>query len=197
MADFGLLMLRIVAGGLLAGHGAQKLFGWFEGPGIPGFTKHVQGMGLQPAHWWASLAAISEFGGGVLTALGFLHPVGPIALFGPMGMAIGKVHWGKPIWAMSGGAELPLTNVAAAAALMFTGPGRFSLDRLFGLRLPRYLVGLTAFATLAGLVYGLTRSLAEQAQSAATPEPRSLYPEHEDHEPPTEHPEVEEMPQAA
>src|SRR4051794_22017381 len=105
MADFGLLMLRLVTGGLLVGHGAQKLFGWFEGPGLKGFAGHVHGMGLQPAHWWASLAAVSEFSGGLLTTLGLLHPVGPITLLGPMGIAIGKVHWGKPIWATSGGAE--------------------------------------------------------------------------------------------
>jgi putative oxidoreductase len=197
MGDLGLLALRLVTGGLLVGHGAQKLFGWFEGPGVHGFAKHVQGMGLRPAHGWASLAGISEFSGGLLTALGLLHPIGPITLLGPMGIAIGKVHWGKPIWSTSGGAELPLTNVAVATALMFAGPGRFSLDHWFGLRLPRFMVGLTAFATLGGLLYALTRRPAEQGQSGAQPEPRMLFPEHEEHVPPTEHPEVQELPQAA
>jgi hypothetical protein len=36
MMDLALLLLRVITGGLLAGHGAQKLFGWFEGHGIQG-----------------------------------------------------------------------------------------------------------------------------------------------------------------
>ncbi len=36
MRDLGLLILRLTLGGLLAGHGAQKLFGMFEGHGIEG-----------------------------------------------------------------------------------------------------------------------------------------------------------------
>jgi putative oxidoreductase len=32
--DFALLILRLTVGLLLAGHGAQKLFGWFGGHGL-------------------------------------------------------------------------------------------------------------------------------------------------------------------
>ena len=34
--DLGLLLLRLVIGGLLVGHGAQKLFGAFGGHGLEG-----------------------------------------------------------------------------------------------------------------------------------------------------------------
>ena len=36
MHDLGYLVLRCTMGGLLTGHGAQKLFGWFEGHGLEG-----------------------------------------------------------------------------------------------------------------------------------------------------------------
>ena len=84
----------------------------------------MEGLELQPAHRWAFLAGASEFGGGMLTALGALNPLGPLGIIGSMTMATTKVHWGKPIWATSGGAELPLTNLSIASALMIVGPGR-------------------------------------------------------------------------
>lgn len=151
LRDIGLLPLRLIVGGLLAAHGAQKLFGWFSGPGLKGTASFLESMGLKPGMLWAIGASLGEFGGGTLTALGFLHPLGPLGKIGAMTMATAKAHWGKPIWASKGGAELPLTNIAAALTLLFTGPGRFSLDRLFGIRLPRTLV-ITAALTEAVLL---------------------------------------------
>jgi putative oxidoreductase len=78
MKDFGLLALRVVVGGLLAGHGAQKLFGAFEGPGMAGTQQMVARTGLHPPDVRALAAGGSEFGGGMLTALGLLWPIGPI-----------------------------------------------------------------------------------------------------------------------
>jgi len=138
--DIGLLILRLAMGGLLTGHGSQKLFGWFSGPGLKGTSGWLESMGLKPGTPWATAASTSEFGGGMLTALGFLHPLGPIGTMGAMIMATAKAHWGKPIWVTRGGAELPVTNMATALALTLLGPGRFSLDRLFGIRLPRWMV---------------------------------------------------------
>jgi putative oxidoreductase len=138
--DLGLLILRLTVGGLLGGHGSQKLFGWFGGYGIQGTAGFLESMNFKPGHYWAAAAGTSEFGGGALTALGFLHPLGPIGTLASMIMATATAHRGKPIWSAEGGAELPVTNIAAALALALTGPGRFSLDSLFGIRLPRWLV---------------------------------------------------------
>jgi len=140
MRDVGLLLLRLTTGGLLVGHGAQKLFGWFGGPGFKGTAGWLRSLGLHPSKLWATSAASSEFGGGLLTSLGLFHPLGPMAEIGAMIMATVKVHWGKPIWVSTGGAELPVVDMATAATLILTGPGRFSLDRVFGIRLPRPLV---------------------------------------------------------
>src|SRR5918998_2725738 len=136
MSDLAALILRAVQGALLAGHGAQKLFGWFNGPGLQGTSGFMEMLGLRPGRPWAVLAGLSEFGGGVLTVLGLLNPLGPIGVIGSMAMATATAHQGKPIWVTEGGAELPVTNIAASTALILNGPGRYSLDRALGIRLP-------------------------------------------------------------
>lgn len=151
----GLLVLRLGVGGLIAGHGSQKLFGWFSGPGLKKTAGWLESLGLKPGTSWATAASTSEFGGGMLTTLGLFHPLGPLSVIGAMIMATAKAHWGKPIWATRGGAELPLTNMMAALTLILTGPGRFSLDHLFGIRLPRWLVIAIAALEAVMLVIGV------------------------------------------
>lgn len=150
MKNLALLTLRVVTGGLLAGHGAQKLFGSFRGPGMEGTSGMMESMGMKPGKPWAALAGLSEFGGGSLTALGFLNPLGPLGIIGAMLIATGKVHGVNPIWAQEGGPELPVTNSAVAAALLMAGPGKYSLDEAFGVKVPRWIVVLAfAFGALA------------------------------------------------
>jgi putative oxidoreductase len=138
------LIVRLAQGTLMAGHGAQKLFGSFGGPGLEGTSGFMEMLGMRPGRPWAYLAGLSEFGGGVLTALGLFNPLGPLGVIGAMSMATRTAHWGKPIWVTEGGAELPVLNIAVSAALMIREPDRYSLDRLLGIRLPRWvgLVGL-------------------------------------------------------
>lgn len=142
MKDSSLLLLRATIGTLLAGHGAQKLFGSFGGPGLEGTSSMMGSMGLKPSKAWAALAGLSELGGGSLTALGLFNPLGPLGIIGAMAVATGKVHGVSPIWNQEGGPELPLTNSAIAAAVVISGPGRYSLDRAFGVRVPRWITAL-------------------------------------------------------
>ncbi len=155
MSDLALLLLRVVTGGLLAGHGAQKLFGFFDGYGLEGTAGWLESLGLKPGKVWAGLAGLGEFGGGTLTLLGLGGPLGSLLGIGSMLMATLKVHAGKPIWVTSGGAELPVVNIAAATALMLTGPGRYSLDRLFGIRVPTWIGVLTGLGALGSVLVGL------------------------------------------
>lgn len=117
-------------------------------------------MNLKPGKNWATTAGISEFGGGLLTALGFLNPLGMLDILGPMGMATVKAHWNKPIWVTSGGAELPVTNMAVALALMLTGPGSLSLDRVLGTRLPRWIGPAGLAGVAATVAYGASTGVA-------------------------------------
>jgi putative oxidoreductase len=155
MKNLALLFLRLVVGTLVAGHGAQKLFGWFGGPGLKGTHGMMEMLGMRPGHVWGTVAALGEFVGGTLTALGFLNPLGPMNIAASMTVAIRRAHWNKPIWASAGGAELPLTNLAAASVIAAVGPGKYSLDHLLGFKMPRWLSALawmwTAAVTAAAL----------------------------------------------
>lgn len=155
MKSLALLLLRLTTGGLLIGHGGQKLFGWFNGPGLQGTSGWMESMGLKPGRPWAILAGGSEFAGGVLMSLGLFTPIGALSALSAMGMATTKVHWGKPIWVTEGGAELPVTNAAVASALIMAGPGKISADELLGTKLPGWVIvpGLALAAT--GIVTGM------------------------------------------
>jgi putative oxidoreductase len=132
VTDLALLILRVVTGGLLAGHGAQKLFGSFGGSGVEGTAGWMESMNLRPGRDWALAAGLSEFGGGILTALGALNPLGPILAAGAMLMATLKVHHGKPIWGQAGGAELPVTNMAVLAPSSWPAPAGFQSTARWG-----------------------------------------------------------------
>jgi putative oxidoreductase len=164
MNDLALLTLRLTTGGLLMGHGAQKLFGWFGGYGIEGTAGWLESLGLRPGRHWARLAGASELGGGALTALGLASPLGPVSVIAAMGTATAKAHWGKPIWVTSGGAELPVTNIAVATALALAGPGRYSLDRALGIRIPLPVALLVAAAAAGGVALAASQSAPQTEQ---------------------------------
>jgi putative oxidoreductase len=146
-------IVRLAQGSLMAGHGAQKLFGSFGGPGLEGTSGFMEMLGMRPGRPWAYLAGLSEFGGGVLTALGLLNPLGPLGVIASMSMATRKAHWGKPIWVTEGGAELPVFNIAVSTALMIRDPDRYSLDRILGIRLPAWVGPLGLVGIILTVLY--------------------------------------------
>ena len=130
---YGILFLRVVVGLLLFGHGAQKLFGWFDGPGLRGTAGFFGSLGFRRQHAlpMAVLAGVSE-AAGLLFALGFLTPFAALAIASVMVVAVGTVHWKNGLWATNGGYELNLVLWTTAIAVAAAGPGRFSLDAALG-----------------------------------------------------------------
>src|ERR1043166_4356696 len=106
--DAGVLVLRIVAGLVMAAHGSQKLFGWFGGYGLAGTGGYFESLGFRPGHMFAAAAGLAEFLGGALIALGLFGPVGPGAVVATMIVAAVTVHWQNGLFAQANGIELPL-----------------------------------------------------------------------------------------
>jgi putative oxidoreductase len=129
---YGILLLRVVLGLIMAAHGAQKLFGWWGGPGLRGVYGWLGSSRFRGG--WAPVVALvtAEFGGGLALALGFLTPIGALAIVVVMLIAVATAHWPNGFWNGSGGYEFNLLIAASATALAVFGGGRFSLDRVFG-----------------------------------------------------------------
>jgi len=151
--NVGLLIVRIVVGGLFVGHGTQKLFGWWGGNGLKGTGGWLDSLGYRPGTTMAALAGVAEAGDGLLLVLGLITPLGAAAVIGVMVNAMLAVHVQHGMWNSDGGAEFPLTMATVAAMLGFTGPGRFSLDRAMGLDLSGIVWGL--LTVLVGIMGGI------------------------------------------
>lgn len=128
----GLLILRIVVGAALVGHGTQKLFAWFGGHGPRTTGAFFEMLGYRPGTFFAVIAGLSEAAGGALLAVGFLTPVAGAAVVGVMLNAAYALRSHGP-WAANGGWEYPVVLATVGASLALTGPGSFSVDHALGL----------------------------------------------------------------
>ena len=133
LTNVGLLALRVALGLVFLGHGAQKAFGAFGGPGFAGATGFIGSLGFRPARFWAALAVGGELLAGALFVLGLFTPLAALLVLGTMAVAIAKVHGPKGFFAQNGGYEYNLVLIFAALALLLAGPGTYSLDHLLGL----------------------------------------------------------------
>lgn len=143
-------MLRVPAGLLLMGHGAQKLFGWFGGAGPEKTGEMMTALGYPQGRLMGLAAGAGEFGAGAGIALGAATPLSCAGLIATMTNAAVSAHLPKGLWAHHGGFEYPLVLGAGAAALAVHGPGSLSVDGALGCQRKGLLWGLAA--TAVGLV---------------------------------------------
>lgn len=130
MLASGLLLIRLVVGMLLVGHGAQKLFGWFGGYGPKGTGGWMESIGIKPGVFMAVSAGLMELLGGALFAVGLLTPLAALLITATMLGAIFKVHGPNGIWATANGYEYPLVLIAVVIGIALTGAGSYSIDAL-------------------------------------------------------------------
>ena len=166
-SDIARLVLRVGVGGIMAAHGAQKLFGWFGGQGVTGTGKAMEAMGFKPGKPSALAAGVSETAGGAMLVLGLATPATGAATASTMAVAA-TAHGPKGLFASNGGYEYPAVLGLCSAALAIAGPGKISVDHLLNYRLSNKPVAiLSLVATAATTVMVLRR---RQSGLAATAE---------------------------
>ena len=119
--DLGLLWLRVLMGAGIAYHGYGKVFGG---------QVEMLAQGLTSWGWpvpivWAWAAALSEFAGGILVAVGFQTRLAALSVFMTMSVAAFKAHAADPFEIK----ELALAYWTMAGALVFTGGGAYTLEQ--------------------------------------------------------------------
>ncbi|MGZ9931639.1 DoxX family protein [Streptomyces sp. NC-S4] len=156
--DTGLLLLRLVVGLSMAGHGTMKLFGWFGGPGLTATGKGFTMAGYPAGDAMAVIAGLAETLGGLGLALGLLTPLAGAALTGTF-INILDVR-GLSAYFPPKGVELEVVLFAAIVALTLTGPGRFSVDHHLPVlreNRPRYSLLALLLGAVVGFVVLLVR----------------------------------------
>ena len=130
--DIGLFVLRAVAGSIFAAHGAQKLFTF----GLDGVAGAFGGMGVPMAGIVGPAVAFLEFFGGLALIVGLLTRLVGVGLAANMLGAILLVHLPNGLF-LPNGSEFALALLGAAATLVLTGAGSFSVDAVLSRNLAK------------------------------------------------------------
>lgn len=127
VGEIGLLVLRVWTGLAIAfGHGISKL------PPGDDFISGTEAMGFPLPTVSAWMAALGEFAGGILLALGLLTRPAALWVMCVMGTAAFVAHRGDPVFTPpDGGAakEMALLYFAPALCFLLTGSGKTGIDR--------------------------------------------------------------------
>lgn len=124
---YGLLVIRLIVGLTFAGHGTQKLFGWFGGHGLKGTGEWLESIGVKPGILMALVAGLAEFIGGLLFAAGLWLPVAAALIVITMLGAIFTVHGKNGYWITQNGFEYNLVLIAVSIGVALIGPGVYAL----------------------------------------------------------------------
>src|SRR5215218_5951108 len=111
--DAALLVVRVVAGTIMAAHGAQKLFGAFDGPGLAKTVEQMGPMGYP--------VTVGECFGGLGLIVGFLTRFSAGSLIVIMLGAIAMVH-GKNGFFLPTGFEYNLALIGLLLPTLLAGP---------------------------------------------------------------------------
>ena len=125
-SDVGLLLLRVVFGGLLAAAGLQKLVGWFGGQGLAETGALFEQIGYSPGVFFAAIAGFLEVAGGLLLVLGLFTPLACSIVIGVMLNAV-SATWSGGLFGPAG-YQPALLYATVGVVVACTGAGALALD---------------------------------------------------------------------
>jgi len=122
--EAALLAARLTSGTIFLAHGAQKLFGAFDGPGLETIVKFMGPLGY--------LVSFGEFFGGLGLVVGLLTRFSAASLIVIMIGAIVRVHWANGFFlGQKMGYEFNLALIGLLLVTALAGPGRIAIGRSF------------------------------------------------------------------
>lgn len=124
-SDWAPVILRVVLGIVFIAHGWGKLFGMM--PGMEAWMGMLTSLGFPAVTATAYLVALVEFVGGIAVLLGIFTRYAAALIAIVMIVAIWKVKWAM---GLLGGYELDLGLLGIALALIVSGPGPLSLEKM-------------------------------------------------------------------
>ncbi|SIO19874.1 putative oxidoreductase [Singulisphaera sp. GP187] len=125
-AELGRFVIRGALGVVFVGHGAQKLFGMFGGPGLTGFSGFLDGLGVPFPMVNAVLAGSAEFFGGLALLAGVGTRISAALLVVTMTVATFAVR-SRGLSVQNGGMEYPLVLAVLLVGIGLLGPGRLTV----------------------------------------------------------------------
>jgi putative oxidoreductase len=138
LLPFADALLRVTVGLALVPHGLRNTFGFFPNTGVralnlPDLAKQLDESGYRPGKLWAPAISLTQLVGGPLLALGlFTRPVAAVVLVFLLVSNIERWRVGRYFWNQLG-LEYTLMWTIATFYILISGPGPYSLDRLFGI----------------------------------------------------------------
>jgi putative oxidoreductase len=127
------LLLRLALGVVMFPHGAQKVFGWWNGPGFEQTLQAFEKMGF-PA-WATVLLMVVELPGAILLAAGFLTRLWALCIGVSMAICMFLIHVPNGFFMnwfgqqRGEGFEFHILALGICLALLIEGGGALSIDR--------------------------------------------------------------------
>jgi putative oxidoreductase len=132
--DVALLVMRLALGWVFIYHGAGKLFNYAGQGGLSGTKDYFAFLSIKPAAFWALVAGLVEFLGGISMVIGLLVRISGVLLAVEMTIAYFIANFTccmlPSTHSKAGdGAQINISLFALALGVALLGAGSVSLDR--------------------------------------------------------------------